>query len=80
MLDVNKIIKIIAKATKVKIKDISLNSKMGDFEGWDSLGHLMILIKIDKVTKGKASKISNLAAQNSARNIHKILKKNKLSK
>ena len=80
MLDINIIINIIAKSTKIKIKNISLNSKMGDFENWDSLGHLKILSEIDKVTKGKASRISNLAEQNSVANIHKILKKNKLSK
>ncbi len=80
MLDINKIIKIVSKSTKVKIKDILLSSKMGDFEDWDSLGHLKILSEIDKVTKGKASRISNLAEQNSVGNIHKILKKNKLSK
>ena len=53
---------------------------MGDFEDWDSLGHLKILSEIDKITKGKASLIGNLAQQNSVSNIYKVLKKNKLSK
>tara|TARA_B100001564_G_scaffold356758_1_gene371579 strand:+ start:868 stop:1110 length:243 start_codon:yes stop_codon:yes gene_type:complete len=80
MLNLKKIIKIVAKSIKVKEKNISLTSKMGDFEDWDSLGHLKILSEIDKITKGKASLIGNLAQQNSVSNIYKVLKKNKLSK
>ncbi len=80
MLDINIIIKIVAKTVKVNIKKISKNSKIGDFEDWDSLGHLKILSEIDKNTKGKASRISNLAQQESVSDLHKILKKNKLSK
>lgn len=80
MLDLNKIIKIVAKSIKVKLNNITYKSKIGDFEDWDSLGHLKILSEIDKYTKGKASRISNLAEQESISSIHKILKKNKLSK
>ena len=80
MLDINIIMKIVAKSVNVKLKSISSNSKIGDFEDWDSLGHLKILSEIDKYTKGKASRISNLAQQESISGIHKILKKNKLSK
>lgn len=80
MLDLNKIIKIVAKSIKVKEKKILLTSKIGDFEDWDSLGHLKILSEIDKITKGKASLISNLAQQDSVSNIYKVLKKNKLAK
>ncbi len=80
MLDLNIIMKIVAKAVKVKLKDVSSKSKIGDFENWDSLGHLKILSEIDKYSKGKASRISNLAQQESIFGIHKVLKKNKLSK
>ena len=80
MLNLNKIIKIVAKSIKVKEKNISLTSKIGDFEDWDSLGHLKILSEIDKITKGKASLIGNLAQKDSVSNIYKVLKKNKLSK
>ena len=80
MLNINIIIKIVAKTIKVNIKRISKNSKIGDFEDWDSLGHLKILSEIGKNTKGKASLISNLAQQESISGLHKILKKNKLSK
>ena len=48
MLDINMIIKIVAKTIKVNLKKISKNSKVGDFEDWDSLGHLKILSEIDK--------------------------------
>ena len=57
-----------------------MSSKVGDIEEWDSLGHLEILTKIDKETKGKAGKIKNLSSSQSLKEIFEILKKNKLIK
>ncbi len=80
MLDKNNLFSLIAKALKVKKSKISMSLKVGDIEEWDSLGHLEILTKIDKETKGKASKIKNLSSCESVKKIHEILKKNKLIK
>jgi len=57
-----------------------MNLKVGEIEEWDSLGHLEVLIKIDKETKGKATKIKNLSSADSVEKIFEILKKNKLLK
>ena len=71
---------IISKALKVSKKKINMDLKIGELEEWDSLGHLEILIKIDKETKGKASKIKNLSNSDSVKKIYENLKKNKLIK
>jgi hypothetical protein len=48
---------------------------IGDLEVWESLGQLEILIKIDKETRGKASKIKNLSDSVSVNKIYENLKK-----
>ena len=80
MLDKEKLFNIISKALKVSKKKINMKLKIGEIEEWDSLGHLEILIKIDKETLGKASKIKNLSSCNSVNKIYENLKKNKLLK
>ncbi len=80
MLDKDKFLKLISEALKVPKKKITLSLKVGDIEEWDSLGHLEILTKIDKETKGKAGKIKNLSSSQSLKEIFEILKKNKLIK
>ena len=80
MLDRQELFILISKALKVPKKKINLNLKVGDIEEWDSLGQLEILIKIDKQTKGKASKIKNLSECESVKKIYECLKKNKLLK
>jgi len=80
VLDKNKFLKLISEALKVPKKKITLSLKVGDIEEWDSLGHLEILTKIDKETKGKAGKIKNLSSSQSLKEIFEILKKNKLIK
>lgn len=39
----DKVFEIIAKVLEVKVEDITLNSTVGDFPTWDSLGQLNIL-------------------------------------
>ena len=76
-MDENKIITIVSKALK---KKVNIKSNVNNTEEWDSLGHLEILIKIDKETKGKGSKIKNLSDCDTVRKIYENLKKNKLIK
>ena len=80
MIDKEKLFLIISKALKVSKNKINMNLKIDEIEEWDSLGHLEILIKIDKETQGKASKIKNLSSCSSVIEIYKNLKKNKLLK
>ncbi len=46
-----KIIKLIQKTLNLKSKKINLNSKIGDFQEWDSLGHLNIYFELQKSFK-----------------------------
>jgi len=80
MLDKDNLITIVSKALKIPKKKVNMDLKLGEIEEWDSLGHLEILIKIDKETKGKASRIKNLSDSNTVRKIYQNLKKNKLIK
>ena len=47
---------------------------------WDSLGHLSILVKLDKALGGKCSKINELSKATSITSIKKVLKANNLFK
>tara|TARA_B100001093_G_scaffold503293_1_gene557468 strand:- start:3103 stop:3318 length:216 start_codon:yes stop_codon:yes gene_type:complete len=53
-MDEKKIISIVSKALKAKL---NAKSTVNNTEQWDSLGHLSILSALQKVTKGKSSKI-----------------------
>tara|TARA_Y200000002_G_C22619677_1_gene637594 strand:- start:654 stop:896 length:243 start_codon:yes stop_codon:yes gene_type:complete len=80
MLNKDKFLSLISKALKVPKSKIKMSLKVGEIEEWDSLGHLEILTKIDKETKGKAGKIKNLSSSQSLNQIYENLKKNKLIK
>ena len=53
-MDEKKIISIVSKALKTKI---NAKNTTNNTQQWDSLGHLSILSALQKVTKGKSSKI-----------------------
>ena len=71
---------LISKILKVKTEKITLNSGMNNLEQWDSLAHLSILSELDKLSKGKASKIKGLSNATTLGNILKLLKSNKLTR
>jgi acyl carrier protein len=78
MLTKKQVISCISKALKVPSSKININSSDRNFERWDSLGHLEILMNLDKALKGKAIKIQDLAQAHSVKKIFSVLKKNKL--
>ena len=80
MLDEKKFLLIISKSLNVNLKKVSLNLKKDSLDEWDSLGHLAILTALDKVTKGKAAKLKNIANFKSLSQLFNILKKAKLAK
>lgn len=43
-----KVIEIIANVCKTDISNISLESTIGDFPDWDSMGHLAILQQVEE--------------------------------
>ena len=78
MLTKKQVISCISKALKVPSSKININLSDKDFERWDSLGHLEILMNLDKALKGKAIKIQDLAQAHSVKKIFSVLKENKL--
>ena len=77
MLNQKKIIAIISKSVREKV-DLKSSSK--NIEGWDSLAQLNILSSLDKLTKGKSSKIEQLTEVDSVKGIIQILSKKNLVK
>lgn len=51
----------------------SIEDSINTIEEWDSLGHLSILIRIDRLLGGKATKISELGKAESIKEIVNIL-------
>ena len=78
MITKKQVISCISKAIKTPAKKINIDSSDKDFENWDSLGHLEILLNLDKALKGKAIKIKDLAVAYNVKKIFSVLKKNKL--
>ena len=78
MITKKQAITCISKALKVTSNKIDINSSDKHFDRWDSLGHLEILMNLDKALKGKAIKIEDLAQAHSVKKIFSVLKKNKL--
>ncbi len=75
MLTQKKIINIISKSVRQKVDN---KSNANNVENWDSLAQLNILASLDKLTKGKSSKIHQLTEANSVKSIIQILTTKKL--
>jgi acyl carrier protein len=69
----NELLNLIAKALELPSDSINDKSSGNNMEAWDSLGHLSILVLLDKHVEGRASKISNLAVATSVKKISQIL-------
>jgi len=72
----NEVIKIIATALKLEDSQIDTNSSVDNLEEWDSLGHLGILVALDKAFDGKIASIKEMATADSVDKIFQILKEN----
>ena len=70
------ILEIIAKTLNVDLNKISVDSSSETVDEWDSLGHLGILVALDKAFDGKLAGIPEMAAANSVNKIVKVLKDN----
>ena len=74
----NDVYKIIADILKTDQLTIKKSKKLSDIEEWDSLNHLNILIKLDKIFKNKVNSISKMGEADSIKKIIKLLRDNKL--
>ena len=71
----NKILLLIADALEVDSSSISIDTKLGDLEEWDSLGQLEILTMLDEALDGRASNIRELSECFSVKSILNCLVK-----
>ncbi|MBF0522443.1 MAG: acyl carrier protein [Candidatus Omnitrophica bacterium] len=74
----SEVLNLIQKALNLKDKKITIDSVMADFTEWDSLGHLGIIVALDKFFSGKVGGIKEIATADSVRKILDILKKHSL--
>lgn len=72
------VIVVIENALEIKNGKLDENSRAEDVDQWDSLGHLSILIALDKIFDGKIANITDMATANSLPKIFNILKQNSL--
>jgi acyl carrier protein len=72
------VISIIANALNVKSGDITTASSSSNIENWDSLGHLSVLIALDKMFAGKVAEIGEMAEADAVEKIITLLKSNSL--
>ena len=70
------VLKIVEKALELKKGTININSNPNNVSEWDSLGHLNILMSLDKRLDGKASGLSELAKAMSIKKIISVLENN----
>ncbi|OGC04162.1 hypothetical protein A2276_06075 [candidate division WOR-1 bacterium RIFOXYA12_FULL_43_27] len=72
------ILAVIQDALKPKTGKITLDSAAGVIEEWDSIGHLGILVALDKFFNGKVASISEMANADSVKKILQILRDSSL--
>jgi len=72
------IIKVISRALEVSEGSVTMESSADDIENWDSLGHLSILVDLDKEFNGKLANIEEMATADSVSKIVKILEEHSL--
>lgn len=70
------ILEIIAKALNVDINSLSVDSSADNIDEWDSLGHLGVLVALDKAFDGKLAGLAEMASADSINKIIQILKRN----
>ena len=77
---IKNLIYLIIKTLKFPKKKYKNTASLNNFEDWDSIGHLNIMLQLDQKLSGKAKNIKELADADTVEKIEKILRKKKLLK
>ena len=72
-LSIDQVRQLVASALEVEVGLVSADTKAGDLELWDSLGHISILSEIDRVFGGVSERCPQLASANSVQEIYDAL-------
>lgn len=79
-MNTNELLKLISGALNIDLSNLKIDSLQENIEEWDSLGHLNILVQLDKATNGKASTLPELVEAKSVGDLIKVLSNNNLLK
>lgn len=72
------VIQVIQVALSLPDGTLTAESGVDDIDEWDSLGHLAILVALDKKLSGQVAGIKEMATASSVATILKLLKDNQL--
>jgi len=77
-MNVEKIYRAIENALELPENSVTNESSSLNTEGWDSIGHISILVALDELFDGKAADIQELGSASSVKSICQILEKTSL--
>ena len=72
------VLNTIEVALEISSGSVALDTIADNVEGWDSIGHLSILMALDKLFEGKVANINEIAEANSVPKILEALRKHSL--
>lgn len=72
------VIAVIEKALEIKPSQLGENARAEEFDNWDSVGQLSILVALDRLFDGKIANINEMAESDSIPKILAILRQHNL--
>jgi acyl carrier protein len=72
------VLEAITQVLELKNGELQKTSALGDFDSWDSLGHLEILSTLDQIFNGQLGSVSEMASADSVGKIIDALRANSL--
>lgn len=72
------VLEAITQVLKLKNGELQKTSTLGDFDSWDSLGHLDILSTLDQLFDGQLGSVNEMASADSVDKIIDALRANSL--
>ena len=74
----DQVLEAITQVLELKNGELQKTSALGDFDSWDSLGHLDILSTLDNLFNGQLGSVSEMASADSVDKILDALRANSL--
>lgn len=74
----DKVLEAITQVLKLENGELQKTSALGDFDSWDSLGHLDILSTLDQLFDGQLGSVDEMASADSVDKIIDALRANSL--
>tara|TARA_B110000967_G_C18830229_1_gene533678 strand:- start:330 stop:578 length:249 start_codon:yes stop_codon:yes gene_type:complete len=74
----DQVLEAITQVLELKNGELQKTSALGDFDSWDSLGHLDILSTLDQLFNGQLGSVNEMASADSVDKIIDALRANSL--